>query len=147
MPTTLHDIIILYAPEDRDDRAASRLPRTAQGIAAAELRAAIVRGDLAPGEKILQEATAEELGVSLIPLREALKTLASEGVVTYQPQRGYYVAELPMERIRELYLARNVLEAEVERLACQSSTAMPWRSCGRRCAPSGGPWPSATPWR
>jgi DNA-binding GntR family transcriptional regulator len=91
-------------------------PRTADGIAAAELRAAIVGGDLAPGEKILQEATAEELGVSLIPLREALKTLASEGVVTYHPQRGYFVTELPVERIRELYLARDLVEAEVERL-------------------------------
>jgi DNA-binding GntR family transcriptional regulator len=94
-----------------------RLPRTAEGIAAAELRAAIVGGDLAPGEKILQEATAQELGVSLIPLREALKTLASEGVVTYEPQRGYFVTELPIERIRELYVTRNLLEAEVERLA------------------------------
>jgi DNA-binding GntR family transcriptional regulator len=94
-----------------------RLPRTAEGIAAAELRAAIVRGDLAPGDKIRQEATAKELGMSLIPLREALKTLASEGVVTYEPQRGYFVRELPLERVRELYLARNLLEAEVERLA------------------------------
>jgi DNA-binding GntR family transcriptional regulator len=95
----------------------SRLPRTAEGIAAGELRAAIVRGDLAPGEKILQEATALELGVSLIPLREALKTLATEGIVTYRPQRGYFVTELPIERVLELYLARNLLEAEVERLA------------------------------
>jgi DNA-binding GntR family transcriptional regulator len=95
----------------------SRLPRTAEGIAAAELRAAIVRGDLAPGDKIRQEATAQELGMSLIPLREALKTLASEGVVTYEPQRGYFVTELPLERIHELYLARNLLEAEAERLA------------------------------
>jgi DNA-binding GntR family transcriptional regulator len=93
------------------------LPRTAEGVAALELRAAIVRGDLAPGEKILQEATAQELGVSLIPLREALKTLAGEGIVTYQPQRGYFVTELPIERIRELYVARSLLEAEVERLA------------------------------
>lgn len=97
--------------------ASRQLPRTTEGIAAAELRAAIVRGDLAPGEKILQEATAEELGVSLIPLREALKTLAGEGVVTYHPQRGYFVTELPVERIRELYLARDLVEAEVERLA------------------------------
>jgi DNA-binding GntR family transcriptional regulator len=94
-----------------------RLPRTADGVAAAELRAAIVRGDLAPGQKILQEATAQELGLSLIPLREALRTLASEGIVVYEPQKGYFVATLPVERIRELYLARNVLEAEVERLA------------------------------
>jgi DNA-binding GntR family transcriptional regulator len=97
--------------------ASRQLPRTAEGIAAAELRAAIVRGDLAPGEKILQEATAEELGMSLIPLREALKTLASEGIVTYQPQRGYFITELRLERIRELYLARDLVEAEVERLA------------------------------
>jgi DNA-binding GntR family transcriptional regulator len=97
--------------------ASRQLPRTTEAIAAAELRAAIVRGDLAPGEKILQEATAEELGVSLIPLREALKTLAGEGVVTYHPQRGYFVTELPIERIRELYLARDLVEAEVERLA------------------------------
>jgi DNA-binding GntR family transcriptional regulator len=97
--------------------ASRQLPRTAEGIAAAELRAAIVRGDLGPGEKILQEATAEELGMSLIPLREALKTLASEGIVTYQPQRGYFITELRLERIRELYLARDLVEAEVERLA------------------------------
>jgi DNA-binding GntR family transcriptional regulator len=98
-------------------RSTPRLPRTAEAIAAAELRSAIVRGDLAPGQKILQEATASELGVSLIPLREALKTLASEGVVSYEPQRGYFVAELPIDRVRELYAAREVLESEIERLA------------------------------
>jgi DNA-binding GntR family transcriptional regulator len=92
-------------------------PRTAQAIAAHELRAAIVRGDLAPGVKIRQEATAQELGISLIPLREALKTLASEGVVTYQPQRGYFVTELPNEAIRQIYEVRSLLEAETERAA------------------------------
>jgi DNA-binding GntR family transcriptional regulator len=96
---------------------ASRLPRTSEGVAVAELRAAIVRGDLTPGEKILQQATASELGVGVIPLREALKTLASEGVVAHHPQRGYFVAQLPLERIRELYLARTLLEGEVEQLA------------------------------
>jgi DNA-binding GntR family transcriptional regulator len=98
-------------------RMSAQLPRTAEGIVAAELRGAIVRGDLAPGAKILQEATAEELGVSLIPMREALKTLAGEGIVTYRAQRGYFVAELPVERIRELYLAREVVEEQTERLA------------------------------
>jgi DNA-binding GntR family transcriptional regulator len=94
-----------------------RLPRTADAIAAAELRGAIVRGDLRPGEKIHQQDTAAALGVSLIPLREALKTLAGEGIVTYEPQRGYFVTDLPVERIRELELARETLEGEVERLA------------------------------
>jgi DNA-binding GntR family transcriptional regulator len=93
------------------------VPRTAQAIAAHELRAAIVRGDLAPGTKIRQEATAQQIGVSLIPLREALKTLASEGIVTYHPQRGYFVTELPNEAIRQIYDARSLLEAETERNA------------------------------
>jgi DNA-binding GntR family transcriptional regulator len=94
----------------------TRLPRTAEGIAATELREAVVRGDLAPGEKILQEATAQQLGVSLIPLREALKTLANEGIVTYEPQRGYFVTELPLDRVRDLYSARALVESELERM-------------------------------
>jgi DNA-binding GntR family transcriptional regulator len=95
----------------------SHLPRTAEGIAANELRAAIVRGDLKPGDKIRQESTAAQLGISLIPLREALKTLAGEGAVTYQPQRGYYVTELPVEAMKEVYDARSLIESEVERIA------------------------------
>lgn len=105
------------------------LPRTAEGIAAGELRAAIVRGDLAPGAKIRQEATAQELGISLIPLREALKTLASEGLVTYLPQRGYFVTELPNDAIRQIYAVRSLLEAETERdaiprIGAQETAAM-----------------------
>ncbi|MBC3840841.1 GntR family transcriptional regulator [Streptacidiphilus sp. 4-A2] len=61
------------------------LPRTAEAVALAELRDAIVRGDLAPGAQIRQSAAAQELGISIIPLREALKTLAGEGIVTYVP--------------------------------------------------------------
>jgi DNA-binding GntR family transcriptional regulator len=93
------------------------LPRTAEAIAASDLRAAIVRGDLVPGAKIRQEATARELGVSLIPLREALKTLAGEGLVTYHPQRGYFVTELPDDAIAQIYSVRSLLEAETEREA------------------------------
>jgi DNA-binding GntR family transcriptional regulator len=95
----------------------THLPRTAEGIAANELRSAIVRGDLVPGAKIRQEATAAELGISLIPLREALKTLTGEGVVTYRPQRGYFVTQLPENAIRDVYRARAVVESEAERLA------------------------------
>jgi DNA-binding GntR family transcriptional regulator len=93
------------------------LPRTSEGVAAAELRDAIVRGDLSPGEKIRQEATAQQLGISLIPLREALKTLASEGIVTYHPQRGYFVTELPAAAISDIYVVRDLLESKAEELA------------------------------
>ncbi len=99
------------------------LPRTAEAIAAAELRGAIIRGDLAPGVKIRQEATAQQLGISLIPVREALKTLAGEGVVTYHAQRGYFVTELPATAISEVYLVRDLLEHETERLAMPNLTA------------------------
>src|SRR3981189_2380075 len=92
------------------------LPRTAQAIAAAEPRDAFVRGDLHPGARIRQEATAQELGISLIPVREALKTLASEGLVTYHPQRGYFVTELPLEAIEQIYTVRELLETEAERI-------------------------------
>jgi DNA-binding GntR family transcriptional regulator len=93
------------------------LPRTAEAIAAAELRNAIVRGDLIPGSRIRQEATAQQLGISLIPLREALKTLTSEGVVTYHPQRGYFVTDLPATAIGEIYIVRDLLETQTERIA------------------------------
>jgi DNA-binding GntR family transcriptional regulator len=101
----------------------SPIPRTAEAIAAAELRDAIVRGDLAPGEKIRQEATAQQLGISLIPIREALKTLASEGVVTYFPQRGYFVTELPAAAIGDVYAVRDTLERQAEAAAVSRLTA------------------------
>jgi DNA-binding GntR family transcriptional regulator len=99
------------------------LPRTAEAIAAAELRDAIIRGDLAPGAKIRQEATAQQLGISLIPVREALKTLAGEGLITYRAQRGYFVTELPASAISEIYVVRDLLERETEQLAIPNLTA------------------------
>jgi DNA-binding GntR family transcriptional regulator len=91
--------------------------RTTEAIAAAELRDAIVRGDLVPGSKIRQEATAQQLGISLIPLREALKTLTGEGVVTYHPPRGFFVTELPATAIGDIYVVRDLLETHSEQLA------------------------------
>jgi DNA-binding GntR family transcriptional regulator len=93
------------------------LPRTAEAIAAGELRTAIVRGALAPGQKVRQEAAAKQLGISLVPVREALKTLAGEGLLTYKPQRGYFVTELHDDAVRDIYAVRSLLEAETERLA------------------------------
>ncbi|MGW7529999.1 GntR family transcriptional regulator [Streptomyces sp. NPDC054783] len=90
------------------------LPRTAEAVALAELRDAIVRGDLAPGAQIRQGAAAEELGLSVIPVREALKTLAGEGIVTYVPQRGYTVTELTPHSVDGIFRIRELLEGEAE---------------------------------
>jgi DNA-binding GntR family transcriptional regulator len=101
----------------------SARPRTAEETAAAELREAIVRGDLPPGAAIRQDATARELGVSVIPVREALKTLASEGLIVYRPQRGYTVAELPPESLDGIFRVRELLEGEAERIALRRASA------------------------
>ncbi|WP_327360634.1 GntR family transcriptional regulator [Streptomyces sp. NBC_01296] len=93
------------------------LPRTAEAVALAELRDAIVRGDLPAGAPIRQSAAAEELGLSVIPVREALKTLAGEGIVTYVPQRGYTVTELSPRSVDDIFRMRELLEGEAERNA------------------------------
>jgi DNA-binding GntR family transcriptional regulator len=72
---------------------------------------------LAPGDQIVQESLAERYGVSRVPLREALKTLESEGQVTYYPHRGYFVAELSVADLLEVYRLRALLEAEAIRAA------------------------------
>jgi len=102
----------------------TQIPRTAEAVAAAELRGAIVRGELKPGDKIRQEATADGLGISMIPVREALKTLATEGIVTYRPQRGYFVTELPASAIADIHVARDLVEARVEADAFPRLTAV-----------------------
>jgi DNA-binding GntR family transcriptional regulator len=93
-------------------RAPFRRPPTAQEAVLVELRRAIVSGDLKPGEQVLQDALAERFGVSRVPLREALKILEGEGQVTYRPHRGYFVAELDLDDLREVYRIRDVLETE-----------------------------------
>jgi DNA-binding GntR family transcriptional regulator len=76
-----------------------------------------VAGELAPGAPVRQEAVAERLGVSRVPVREALKVLEGEGHVVYLPHRGYVVAELSVEDLTEVYRLRELLEAEAIRVA------------------------------
>jgi DNA-binding GntR family transcriptional regulator len=94
-----------------------RRPPTAQEAVLAELRRSIVTGELKPGEQILQDALADRFGVSRVPLREALKILEGEGQVTYQPHRGYFVTELDVDDLREVYRIRDLLESEAVRVA------------------------------
>jgi len=94
-----------------------RRPPTAQQFVLGELRRAITSGQLKPGAPIRQEALAEELGVSRVPLREALKTLEAEALVVHEVHRGYFVAELSLADLREVYRIREILEAEAVRQA------------------------------
>jgi DNA-binding GntR family transcriptional regulator len=85
---------------------------TAQARASEALRAAILEGELRPGQRVNQEAWAERVGVSLIPVREALGQLAGEGLVTHRPRRGYVVTELDLDELEEVYRLRRVLETD-----------------------------------
>ena len=94
-----------------------RRPPTAQEAVLTELRRAIGTGELRAGEQVLQDALAERYGVSRVPLREALKILEGEGQVVYRPHRGYFVAELDIDDLREIYRIRDLLESEAIRVA------------------------------
>jgi DNA-binding GntR family transcriptional regulator len=84
---------------------------------AAALRQEIVERRLEPGDRIRQEEVARRLGVSVIPVREALRVLEGEGQVTYSPRQGYSVARLDLGELRETYRLRELLEAEAVRAA------------------------------
>ena len=79
------------------------------------MRAAILEGELRPGDRVNQEVWAERAGVSLIPAREALNALAGEGLVTYRPRRGYVVTELDLDDLEEVYRLRRLLETDALR--------------------------------
>jgi DNA-binding GntR family transcriptional regulator len=85
--------------------------------AAEEIREQILDGELAAGERILLDDVAEDLGISPIPLREALRTLATEGLVAPLPRRGYTVAPVTVADLEETYRVRLVLEPLAVKLA------------------------------
>ncbi|ASU79464.1 GntR family transcriptional regulator [Actinopolyspora erythraea] len=92
-------------------------PPTTQQFVLDELRRAILSRELVPNQPIRQDSVAHELGVSRVPLREALKTLEAEGQVVYRPHRGYTVAELSLADLLEVYRLRELLETEAATLA------------------------------
>jgi DNA-binding GntR family transcriptional regulator len=81
------------------------------------LREAILRGILVAGQQLRQDEIARELGVSHIPVREALRQLEAEGLVRLRPYRGFEVSELSPEEVEELYEIRIPLECQALRLA------------------------------
>jgi DNA-binding GntR family transcriptional regulator len=83
--------------------------------AAALTRGMVFDGVLLPGEKVRQVELAERLGVSRSPLREALRILETEGLLSYEINRGYVVARLEPGDVVELYHMRSLLEHELIR--------------------------------
>ena len=90
---------------------------TAQQHAVEWLRRLIVAGELRPGQRVNQEDLAARIGLSVAPVREALRALEQEGQVTYIPRRGYFVTELRIDDLREIYELRQTLEGRAARSA------------------------------
>lgn len=88
---------------------------TSVGTVAEQIRQLMRSQELLPGQPMRQEALAERLGVSRVPVREALKALAAEGVVRHQPNAGYTVTRLSADELRQAYLMRAALEDTVLR--------------------------------
>lgn len=87
------------------------------------LYALIRTGELSPGERVDQRAISERLGVSRTPLREALRALAADGILTRTPNSGYAVAKLSASDLLQYYSVRAFLETEVLR-------SIAWPSAG-----------------
>jgi DNA-binding GntR family transcriptional regulator len=112
-------------------------PDTTQQHALDWLRQAIVAGELVPGARVIQEDVAERIGVSVAPVREALRVLEQEGQVTYRPRRGYFVTELRIADLEEIYALRRLLEAHAAREALPSLVGERLRAirrAGEECA-------------
>jgi len=90
---------------------------TAQDLVLTSVREAILTAALPPGSRLRQEKLAEMFGTSRIPVREALRALEYEGLVSSIPYRGFTVTELDADDIEEVYDLRILLESHAIRLA------------------------------
>jgi|SRR5215475_1549340 len=96
--------------------------RTAYEFVRESLRRAILRGDLTGGARLIQGDLAASLNVSTTPVREALRDLATEGLITLDQHRGGTVRELNWDEMEEIRLIRQELEPLAVRLACERIT-------------------------
>ncbi|HEX6075518.1 MAG TPA: GntR family transcriptional regulator [Micromonosporaceae bacterium] len=122
-----------------------RLSLATQAVDA--LRELVLTGEIPPGGRVNEVAVASRLGISRGPLREAIRHLASEGLLVLRPNRGAQVPTATAEDIRVLFELRAALECEAARYAARRRTAEDVDRLRTVCAESrehferGGPFP------
>ena len=89
------------------------------------IRDMIVSGRLKPGDRLRQDELAATFGVSAMPIREALRQLQAEGLVTFEPRRGAAVSTLSVSEYEEIYLMREALEILAVRWAVEDFDRVP----------------------
>ena len=86
------------------------------------LRNAILKGELKPGERLMEIQLAQKLGVSRTPVREALRKLELEGLVIMIPRRGAIVADITVQDLNDVLEVRSALEELAVKKACDGAT-------------------------
>ena len=96
--------------------------RSVVGLAYDAIREQIVEGSLAPGARVGQAELADQLGISRGSVREALRRLAGDGLVEFEVNRGFFVADFGLDVVLERLEARLLLEPQIARLAAARRT-------------------------
>lgn len=91
-------------------------------FAYSQLRKSIQTGKLKPGSRVREKEVADWLQISRTPVREALRRLEVDGLLTFEPHRGMVIAQLDHQAVMELYSMREVLEGTAAALAAQHAT-------------------------
>jgi DNA-binding GntR family transcriptional regulator len=98
--------------------------RSVVGLAYDEIRSSIVAGALPPGSRLGQGDLAGRLGISRGSVREALRRLAGDGLVEFEVNRGFFVADSGLDDVRDRLEARLTLEPGIARLAAERRSEM-----------------------
>ncbi len=114
------DDIVDNPAEQRDDRVQPDIDKTLSGQTTIALREAIIKGQIAPGEKLNEPTLAEQFQVSRGPLREAIRRLVAMRLVRHVPHVGASVVTLELDDIMELYDVREALEGKAAALAAEN---------------------------
>ena len=121
-------------------------PRALYEEVAELLRQRIFSRELEPGSWIDELKLAEEYGISRTPLREALKVLAAEGLVTMKVRRGAYVTEVSEKDLADVYHLLSLLESDAAGVVAERATDGAAGRAARRCTPSSKPRPRRATW-
>ena len=97
------------------------------------IKQAVVSGELKPGAKLSPSAVAVDLGVSHIPVREALTSLAASGYLEHRPRVGFFVRALSSEDLADIYHWREILEREAFTMAIPRLTSDDIEEMRRQC--------------
>jgi len=109
----------VHAPAKlRPARRREQLPDEVAGY----LRAAIMSGSLRPGTFVRLDETAAQLGVSITPVREALRTLRGEGLVQLEPHRGHVVSPITRDDIADIFWLQGTIAAELATTVAQRAS-------------------------